>query len=532
MMNVLKHPSFFRPMSRPSSPAPAPSPIPRSEPAIGSDRAPRPINKLSLGTFRRASPAHNMPAPLVQDGTYLEALSLKLSEAVSRTLSQPTGPAAASEQVAGRRPIPQGRGHALGALIASELKSTQENPHLYRAILRSLHRPLSVLLNNLSTRLPPLLGSPTFQNPLVPTVHTPNPNPTQLHALAIATFAGELLETFDDLGLGLDNDLRGDGLKQIREGLLSLVNRVVSPLVAGIKTELMPLIEALEVPQATYPTKSEAKASAKHHPSITTLQAIMPVYARALARYTTPSPCHASLATLLISLVWRGLVAISNRPHVSASPPPSPTLSVPSVKKIRGSPTTTPPLTPPPGRFMIKLPPSRPPSPPISLVSTTAAADAQALLELLDLLPRPAMHRESTQLAREAVDEAFEGLQALAPLLEMVHTLPAHAHLRQPGHEVLARELDQLTNRLPLLIALPILLNAVGGPSTSSVPDMLGLSQDEYRKGCLGGFGRAEECAPAVARCVLLALRADPSTSSLLRTWLEQEIVDMNQSSR
>lgn len=120
MINALKHPSFFRPTSRPSSPAPAP--LSRSDSGVGLDRVAR--TKLSLTTFRRPSPA---PAasppmasvPLVQDGSYLEMLGLKLSEAVSKAFSQPTGPPAVNEQVAGRRPIPAGRGHALGALIAS-----------------------------------------------------------------------------------------------------------------------------------------------------------------------------------------------------------------------------------------------------------------------------------------------------------------------------------------------------------------------------------------------------------------------------
>lgn len=117
------NPSFFRPTSRPSSPAPAPPSRPDS--GIGFDRTARPLNKLSLSTFRRASPAPSpaaTPAPmttLTQDGSYLEMLSLKLSEAVSKALAQPSGPAAAHEQVSGRRPIPAGRGRALGALIAS-----------------------------------------------------------------------------------------------------------------------------------------------------------------------------------------------------------------------------------------------------------------------------------------------------------------------------------------------------------------------------------------------------------------------------
>lgn len=57
--------------------------------------------------------------PLVQDGSYLEVLGLKLSEAVSKALAQPAGPAAAHEQLGTRRPIPSGRGRALGAFITA-----------------------------------------------------------------------------------------------------------------------------------------------------------------------------------------------------------------------------------------------------------------------------------------------------------------------------------------------------------------------------------------------------------------------------
>jgi hypothetical protein len=49
----------------------------------------------------------------------METLSLKLSEAVSKAFIQPSGPAVASELVGGKRPVPAGRGRALGALIAS-----------------------------------------------------------------------------------------------------------------------------------------------------------------------------------------------------------------------------------------------------------------------------------------------------------------------------------------------------------------------------------------------------------------------------
>jgi hypothetical protein len=119
---TLKNPPFFRPASRPTSPAPS-LPI-RLESGMSFERAARPLNMLSLSTFRRASPAPipvAIPAPvtLVQDGSYLETLSLKLSEAVSKVFAQPSGPTTTNDQVAGKRPVPAGRGHALGALIAS-----------------------------------------------------------------------------------------------------------------------------------------------------------------------------------------------------------------------------------------------------------------------------------------------------------------------------------------------------------------------------------------------------------------------------
>lgn len=91
---------------------------------MGIDRAARPLSKLSLASFRRPSPSPASmtvvpPSTVVQDGSFMEVLGLKLSEAVSKALAQPAGPAAPGESLAGRRPIPSGRGRALGLLIVS-----------------------------------------------------------------------------------------------------------------------------------------------------------------------------------------------------------------------------------------------------------------------------------------------------------------------------------------------------------------------------------------------------------------------------
>ncbi|KAG6920088.1 hypothetical protein DXG01_010156 [Tephrocybe rancida] len=532
-MNVLKHPSFFRPTSRPSSPAPSTVTSPPTHPSSsnGLERAARPLNKLSLSSFRRPSPSPGLsmttaPTTLVQDGSYLEMLNLKLSEAVSKALAQPTGPAAANEQLFGKRPIPAGRGHALGGLIASELKATQDSPHLHRALLRTLHRPLSVLLTNLSAHLLPLISSPAFQHAPAPSTHSPNLNPTQVHAAAIATFVGELLDTFDELDLGTDVDARGDGLKPIREGLASLINRVVGPLINSIRNELMPVLEALETPNTTIGAKAApgAKASPVYHPSVVALQAVMPIYAKAIVRCTTSTVSQTTLATFLISIVWRGLVALAHRPYVAVSPPTSPGITHATIKK-RGS--TTPPLTPPAARFTIKLPPSRPPSPPTLLTPASAAADARALYDLLSLLPLPVGNKESTRLAREVVDDAFEGLKALPALLDAVHAVPAKVDSQERLDQD-ARELEVLATEVPLLIALPVVLQAptCGASINTSVSSLIGLSATQYRKECLSGFGRAEECAITVARRILDVLPLNSDVHPVVSRWLDMEIVE------
>lgn len=557
-MNVLKTPHFFRPASRPasrpSSPSPAPASTTCTEISVTPDKTVKSLNKFSLGNFRRPTPvsASSSPTPLVQDGSYLQTLSLKFSEAVSKALVQPPSLGFPSELVSGKRPIPQGRGHVLGSLISlyvynlfacpsfvdiipfRELLASQHNPHLHRAILRSLHRPLSVLLSNLSAHLLPLLGSPLFHSPFLPTNPNPTLNATQSHALAIATFAQELLETFDELGLGVDADVRGDGLKSIREGLVSIVHRVVGPLVASIRDVIVPIIEALESANDSQARSLVgAKASTIYHPSIVALRAVMPIYAKVLSRYTATSASHTILASFLIAIVWKGLVALSNRPY-APSAPPSPDLVY--NKKVRAlvrtpSPYHTPPVTPPLGRFSLKLPPSRPPSPPINGAPASVSADAQALFDLLSTLPRPSIGKEATRLAREAVDEAFDALEALSVLLGAIDKRSYNG-----GTPIVTvREVHELVKDVPLLIALPIMSGAYGGQDPGSVAAVLGLSEAEYRKNCLSGIGRAEECAPVIAQRVMdaLQIKAEYCTNSSLRIqtgpniiheWLQLEI--------
>ena len=387
---------------------------------------------------------------------------------------------------------------------SSELKAVCDNPHLHRAVLRSLQRPFTVLLTNLSRQLLPLLLAPTFHS-------TPNisnqfsfPNPIQLHALSIAKFAEELLQVFDKHSLGLDSDVRGDGLRPIREGFASLINRVVNPLVTGIRMELIPLMDALEHPN-TCNAKSlvGTKSTIVYHPSIVSLQTLMPVYARALTTYTTSTLSHSTLASLLISVLWRALVALSYRIDVNISPPLTPLGSPLLASKKRGTATPSPPPT-------------------SKVTKASAVMDCKVLCDLLDQLPRPSAGAASTELAKEAVDQAFEGLRTLPTLLDIANN-KSHFGI---ADDDLIKKFNDLTTKIPSLIALPIILRAFSGPGMSSVSAMLGISEEEYRKGCLSGFGRAEECTVTVAQCVMDELKTDPSRNAIVIRWLDMELAE------
>ena len=327
------------------------------------------------------------------------------------------------------------------------------------------------------------------------------------------------------MGLGLDNDMRGDGLKAVREGLVSLVGRVVNPLVAGIRSDLMPLLESLENPISVAPPKTAAKTGPILHPAIVLLQGLMPIYARALARYTTALTSQGTLATFLISVIWRALVALAHRPQVAASPSASPSGSpqlAPSTKRQRAISGNT---TLPPARFALKLPPSRPSSPPSIPVTSTAAADSRALYELIMLLPRPPADNDATRVASEAVDEAFADLKALVTLLENIDSPMSKLG---KAREKTLEEIEDLTVDLPTLIALPVILRSLSVESSPipSVASILNVSKDEYRTNCLSGFGRAEQCSSLVGHRVLDFLSAQRSAGSLslAEQWLANRI--------
>jgi len=119
--------------------------------------------------------------------------------------------------------------------------------------------------------------------------------------------------------------------------------------------------------------------------------------------------------------------------------------------------------------------------------------------------------------AREAIEEALNGLKALVALLGAAEGAP---------HEVeLDFKLEHDISGLPFLIALPVILQTWGRCGNTSIANLLGLPEEEYRKVCLGGFGRAEENGSVVAERVLDALGKEMDVNPSVLKWIEDEVV-------
>jgi len=145
------------------------------------------------------------------------------------------------------------------------------------------------------------------------------------------------------------------------------------------------------------------------------------------------------------------------------------------------------------------------------ITCATPAQDCRALYDLLVELPRPIDGQ-----AQEAVHEAFEGLRTLPDLIVAVRN----------GFQVSSEDFDSLTSDIPFLVALPLMLS-MSGVGAPSLITLLGISEDEYRKGCLSGFSRAEECAEMIGRRVLEVIKSNPVINKVVIQWLETEIEEM-----
>lgn len=150
------------------------------------------------------------------------------------------------------------------------------------------------------------------------------------------------------------------------------------------------------------------------------------------------------------------------------------------------------------------------------------ATDAHALYEVLSLFTKPGAGKGSIGLAGEAVDEAFSALKAIPLLADTVSSLSSKLKAGQSVGDMVAT-LEDMTVDVPTLIALSVVLQGYGSGNLS-VPQMLGLSEAEYRSTCLTGFGRADECAAVVGQRVLDNLSEALEGGPVIMRWLDGEI--------
>ncbi|KDQ21525.1 hypothetical protein BOTBODRAFT_168778 [Botryobasidium botryosum FD-172 SS1] len=583
----------LRSSSRPSSPSPQRADLSVTAMSGTGPAAPvaSPIPRpLTQNPFRRRSPTPQpsalTPAPDKGDalassggGTYLDSFSLKMSEAVAKAVTNPVATAPGDKDITlkGKKPLPLGRGKALGDLIISELRTVSSNSSLQRALLRQLHRPFSVLLSNLSNHLLPLL-------PLLPSSSNPTPNPNtavEAHAFALATFSAEVLHALDDpIFLASSESFTGSQrsapdsfrIRDTREGLESIIRRVLTPVLSNVKNELGAMIEHNADGTVPIELQKLSHAMARVSPSVARCAAV-------------PGPTASNaLGSLIIGVVWKALLMLSERqkPVVDSVQTAGPLPAFGMLKKPRTVSISTPPMTPPASRFTALLPslsrpptppaPAHPPSPAWSSPSTrprhlspvltavhiaNLSTDAQTLFNALHGLPLPAVGT----LAREAVEEAFGTFEAFITLVGYLDWWVSSRVSPIEGVKIKSNSdpsifaatrgsrlnpmfmenLETMSDKIPTLLVLnvllrffPLALDAKAAAQSPKAPayatghSLLGLSSEEYRVSCLTGFGRAEECAGVVAKAILDALysdRGDSVTSSdnkaLLHAWLE-----------
>lgn len=495
-----------------------------------------------------------------------------------------------------------------------------QDQFLQRAIIRLLQKPLTVLNTNLTQQVSHLLLAPDYA-PSIPLISF---NATQTHVIALAHFASEVLETFDALHLGGS----GHNLRPIKEGLESIVTRVISPFISAFKGELSGIIVQLESGSAVVDRLER------------TVTRMAPLIGRATFAGESAQSSHVQnmLATLDIGAIWASLVALANRRLPLPSPPvPASASSSPapgselrrtvSEGKLRSQPsdgalstsssgssggdsappdynrllpsyitppdtpqvapvkaekdkerrlsnglslsafklTTSPPgstsasprqITPPSSKklSLVKLPslkplaraptppmvkvaspqsPTRPPTPPKvddtllpTIVALHALArDAHVIERSLRCLPLP-IHGG---LAWDAVDEASSELHGFIEALDhlaLEHPSVLQYLLTGRKSEIMDHLMEK-TRETPLLLILPVVLrlaiaSMVKIPSSDTVAGWIGLPDDEYRRSCLSGFAKAEECAPIVGKALLKTSRTTLPPG--FRAWLERSV--------
>jgi hypothetical protein len=329
------------------------------------------------------------------------------------------------------------------------LDASQGNVNLRHAILRLLPRSFSVLISNISSQLSQLLSQPSYI-PINP--HTPL-QPVTLHALALAQFCAEILETFTRYKIcNATSDLA-----IIKSNLDAIVTRVTTPLFGQLQTDMNAMLEP--VGHASNVTSSPAKEAAlkdkalKPHSAIVTLNQNLPVVGKALRRYTfdTCAVTQTSLATFHINTLWQAMVQLSHRApsvppvneHTNAMEKASNVIHKSSFHSLAYA------LTPPASPLMMKRfsPPSSPPIKTKKLTPPNSPLPDKRVLSVPPLTSSPLVNsltlgggsaEESTNVKRKTTDNSLASSGSGTDAKESTTFTPSTSTLSQTAQPSVA----------------------------------------------------------------------------------------------
>lgn len=410
----------------------------------------------------------------------------------------------------------------------------------------------------------PALIDPTFSHPVLFAPTPPNSirstttstqaspfNPCQTYCLSLAHAAFEARHAFGEkfasgpaVGAEAFPRFVADALKPVIEKLDSIVGRVILPLLAVLKRELLASLHPLAEADKAVSTPAKPKINGHHAepvtpPCLVLFASKIDHARRALAKisFGCSEAGENWVVGIAVSTIWKGMVTLVDRPvHFDRASPRVAHKMLPLSSTAIGARSTSAEFIPKPllsvkstsnvATLLRPTPPSRPSSPPrlpadpATVVISTFEGLVVKLVEGLVPYVLPAAP-DPGHLAREALAEAIEALQSLRIVVAALGSphglddvLVGLEELKAASDESSTAPLksteqflDALDDVPPILLfhlfnnRLSAILN--GQPAIVRPPNVLfGWNKEQYDAKVLVGFGAAEEWEDKVGAAI------------------------------
>ena len=474
-------------------------------------------------------------------GGVIDAIGLRLNEQVNKTCF--------GVDSLGRKGFKKGAGWVLGQAIVKELPPPSADAYLLRAVLRTAVKSLTIYTSRLEYFMLPAITDPAFAAPLqlqAPPATLGHAstllNPTQMFVLSVCHAAWETCEVLE---VALETltfpRFVTDLLRPGMDKLDSIVARVVTPLLAGLKKELIMSLDLDAIPSVS-PTTNGHKAlpapNAANTPAA--LPASIPVKAASHipvcmrsfaskvdgARHAFELICkdcqedgESWIASVVVSVVWRGIVNCTAKTDIQDSKifaasasthgrPPSPESMARALASLAkdGTPGAATPAAASVGGAVVKMASilpsrtvSRPPSPPKKAAELPVIPGATG-----NAIPPAALILASFEaLVTRLVSGLVQKPAAIAP---SANDPTVTEHL---AREALAEALEAITS-------MKIVVTALERPPTYMLDILQHLKDDvEMENAQDEAVVDAAEDVPAVLLYQLLAKKLNKSIGHL-----------------